>query len=140
MSDLVLMHKQEALAQLMSRAHARFLDCKDLTLEEAEQLGEVLAILQRDVMFQIGDLARHAEARWPDTWHQAFPAWVSPGLLARNAGVCRAFPKEADRVHDCTYSQYLQVAGKPDRQKLLAEMVGLTTDETRQQGAGQKVP
>lgn len=131
MSDLVLMHQQEALAELMTRAHPRFLDCSKLTLEEAERLGEVLALLQRDVMFQLGDLARYCEARWPDTFHQAFPPWISPGLLARNAGVCRAFPKEEDRQHECTYSQFLQVAGKPDRQKLLAEMEGKTTDESR---------
>lgn len=137
MSDLVLMDQQEGLSDLIARAHARFLNCKDLTLEEAERLGEALAVLQRDVMFQIGDLARYAEARWPDHHHQVWPPWVSPGLLARNAGVCRAFPKEADRVHDCTYSQYLQVAGKPDRQKLLAEMVdkGQTTDESRKKPA-----
>jgi 5'-3' exonuclease len=142
MSDLVLMDKQQALAELMNRAHPRFLDCSNLTLAEAERLGEVLTLLQRDVMFQLGDLARYAEARWPDTFHQCFPEWISPGLLARNAGVCRAFPKEGDRSHECTYSQYLQVAGKPDRQKLLAEMVGLTTDETRtvQRGDGPKVP
>jgi 5'-3' exonuclease len=142
MSDLVLMEQQQALAELMNRAHPRFLDCSNLTLEEAERLGEVLTLLQRDVMFQLGDLARYAEARWPDTWHQAFPHWVSPGLLSRTAGVCRAYPKEADRQHDCTYSQYMQNTGKPDRQKLLAEMVGLTTDETRatQRGAGPNVP
>lgn len=142
MSDLVLMEKQPGLAELMNRAHPRFLNCSNLTLEEAERLGEVLALLQRDVMFQLGDLARYAEARWPDTWHQCFPEWVSPGLLARNAGVCRAFPKEADRQHECTYSQFLQVAGKPDRQKLLADMVGLTTDDTRakQRGAEPKEP
>lgn len=115
----------------MTRLRKRFLDCSQMDLAEAEQFGEELALMQRDVMFWLGDLARHAEARWPDTWQQAFPEWVSPGLLARCAGVCRAYPKEADRVHDCTYSQYMQVAGKPDRQKLLAEMEGHTTDETR---------
>lgn len=137
MTDLVLMHQQEGLADLLNRAHARFLDCSNLTIEDAERLGEVLAVIQRDCQFWCGDLARYAEARWPDTHHQAWPPWVSPGLLARTAGVCRAFPKEDERSHDCTYSQYLQVAGKPDRQKLLAEMVGLTTDESRQ-GAGKR--
>jgi 5'-3' exonuclease len=131
MSDLVLMHQQQGIAELMARAHARFLDCKDLTPEEAERLGEAIATIARDVQFWAGDLARYSEARWPDTHFQCWPAWVSPGMLARTAGVCRAYPKEADRQHNCTYSQFLQVAGKPDRQKLLAEMVGLTTDETR---------
>jgi 5'-3' exonuclease len=130
MSDLVLMHQQQGLAELMARAHARFLDCKDLTPEEAERLGEAIATLARDIQFYAGDLARYAEARWPDLHHQCWPEWVSPGMLARTAGVCRAYPKESDRVHECTYSQFLQVARKPDRQKLLAEMVGLTTDES----------
>jgi 5'-3' exonuclease len=141
-SDLVLMHQQQGLAELMARAHARFLDCKDLTPAEAERLGEAIATIARDVQFWAGDLARYSEARWPDTHHQCWPAWVSPGMLARTAGVCRAYPKEADRQHECTYSQFLQVAGKPDRQKLLAEMVGLTTDESRatQRGDGPTVP
>lgn len=126
----------------MTRLRKRFLDCSGMDLTEAESFGEELALMQRDVMFWLGDLARHAEARWPDTWHQAFPPWISPGLLARNAGVCRAYPKESDRQHECTYSQYLQVAGKPDRQNLLAEMEGQTTDETRvaKRGAGPTVP
>lgn len=142
MSDLVLLQLQEGLTDLVNRGHARFLDCSNLTLEEAERLGTVLTLLQRDVMFQLGDLARYCEARWPDTWHQAFPAWISPGLLARTAGVCRAYPKESDRQHEATYSQYMQAAGRPDRQNLLKEMVGLTTDESRatQRGAGPTVP
>lgn len=142
MSDLVLMHQQEGLSELMTRAHARFLDCKDLTPAEAEQLGEAIATIARDVQFWAGDLARYAEARWPDTHHQCWPAWVSPGMLARTAGVCRAYPKEADRVHECTYSQYLMVAGKPDRQRLLAEeLIGKTTDESRKGvAAGKDAP
>lgn len=118
----------------MTRLRKRFLDCKDMTLEEAEGFGSELATMQRDVMFWLGDLARYAEARWPDTWHQVFPDWISPGLLARTAGVCRAYPTEADRQHECTYSQYLHVAGKPDRQEILRLIVekGLTTDESRQ--------
>lgn len=142
MSDLVLMQHQEGLTDLINRLRARYLDCSNLTPQEAERLGEVLAVLQRDAMFALGDLVRYSEARWPDNYHQCFPEWISPGLLARNAGVCRAFPKEADRQHNCTYSQFLQVAGKPDRQKLLAEMVGLTTDETRvaKRGDGPTVP
>lgn len=113
------------------RYHKRFLDCKNLTLEQAEEIGEWLATLQRDVNFHIGDLARYAEARWPDTHHQVWPEWVSPGLLARTAGVCRAYPKEEERQHEATYSQYMLAAGKPDRQELLAGMTEQTTDESR---------
>ncbi len=84
-------------------------------------------------MFQLGDLARFAEAKWPDTWHQVFPEWVSPGMIARAAGVARAYPQEAEREIECTYSQYTQNASKPDRQDRLAAIVdkGLTTDESR---------
>ena len=113
------------------RYRKRFLDCSNLTIEEAEEMGEWIATLQRDVMFHIGDLARYAEARWPDTHHQVWPEWVSPGLLARTAGVCRAYPKEEERQHEATYSQYMLAAGKPDRQELLAGMTEQTTDESR---------
>lgn len=117
----------------MSRLRKRFLDCSNLTLEEAERWGNDLAEVQRDIMFQIGDLARYAEARWPDTHQQIWPEWVSPGLLSRAAGVCKAYPKPEDREAEATYSQYMQVASKPDRLKRLAEIVdkGLTTDESR---------
>lgn len=142
MSDLVLNELQPGLEDLIGRAHERYLNCSDLTLEEAERIGSVLATFARDLGFWLGDLARYTEARWPDTHHQAWPVFQSPGQLARNAGVCRAYPKPEDRTHACTYSQYMQVAGKPDRQKLLAEMVGKTTDDTRapQRGDGPAVP
>jgi DNA polymerase-1 len=54
-------------------------------------------------------------------------------MVQRAAGVCRSYPDEADRQIDATYSQYMQVAGKPDRQAKLAAIVdqGLTTDESR---------
>lgn len=117
-----------------NRFRKRFLDCANLTIEEAQDLGEWLAILQRDVNFYCGDLARYAESRWPETHHQVWPAWVSPGMLSRTAGVSRAYPTEAERQHEATYTQYMQCAGRPDRQSQLAEIVnqGLTTDESRQ--------
>lgn len=128
----ILIDMQPGIVDLVGRAHARFLNCSNLTMEEAERLGELIATLARDAGFWLGDLARYAEARWPDKHHQAWPEWVSPGQLSRNAGVCRAYPLEEDRQHEATYSQYMQVAGKTDRQKLLEGMVGQTTDESRQ--------
>ena len=120
---------------MMERLRKRFLDCKGLDMESAESFGEELIPMQRDVMFWIGDLARYAEARWPETWQQVFPEWASPGLLARAAGVCRAYPNEEDRRHECTYSQFMKLAGKPDRQEQLARIAdkGLTTDESRKE-------
>jgi 5'-3' exonuclease len=119
--------------QCLKRMLPRYLDCANLTMEEAEFLGEFLAKIQRDCNFFLGDLARYGEFRWPETYHQIFPEWVSPGLLARTAGVCRAYPSEGERQHEATYSQFMQNAGKPDRQKQLAAIVeqGLTTDESR---------
>jgi 5'-3' exonuclease len=117
----------------MTRMRKRFLECSGLDMEQAASFGRDLSEFQRDCMFWIGDLARYAEARWPDTWQQVFPEWVSPGMIARAAGVCRAYPQEADREIDATYSQYTQNAGHMDRLTRLARIVekGLTTDESR---------
>jgi len=111
----------------------RFLDCSGLEMEQCQSFGTGLCEQQRDVMFMLGDLARYAEAKWPDTWQQVFPEWTSPGLIARAAGVCRAYPNESDRESEATYSQYTQNAGKPDRLTRLAQIVdkGLTSDESR---------
>jgi len=117
----------------MSRLQPRFLDCKGMSLAEAESFGTGLAEQQRDVMFQLGDLARYCEARFPDTWQQAFPEWVSPGLIARAAGVAKAYPKPEDRQSTATWTQYMQNASRPDRLERLQAIVeaGLTTDESR---------
>ncbi len=115
------------------RARKRFLDCKGMTIEEAEQWGKDLAEMQRDIMWWVADLARYSEARWPDTHHQVWPEWISPGMIARAAGVGKAYPTEFDREWEATYSQYMQNAGRLDRHKRLEAIVdkGLTTDESR---------
>lgn len=103
------------------------------TIEELTDYGDQFAYLQRGVPWWIGDVARYAQARWPETWHQVFPEWVSPGLVDRCKGVAKSYPNEADRNPLCTWSQHMQMAGKPDRKQLLEEIVakGLTTDESR---------
>jgi 5'-3' exonuclease len=115
------------------RFRSRYLDCSNLTIEEAQDLGEWFAQIQRDINFYCGDLARYAESRWPETHQQIWPEWVSSDMLSRCAGVCRAYPTEEERQHQATYTQYMQKSGKPNRQALLAEIVdrGLTTDESR---------
>lgn len=120
----------------MSRLRKRFLDCSNMSFQEAEAFAKDLIEQQRDITFWVGDLARYAEARWPDTHQQIWPEWVSPGLLSRAAGVCKAYPKPEDREAEATYSQYMQVASKPDRLKRLAEIIdkGQTTDESRAAG------
>ena len=117
----------------MSRLRERFFDASGLTIEEAEQFGEDFAQMQRDIMFWIADLARYTEARWPEQHFQVWPEWVSPGMIDRAKGVGHAYPAESDRQHECTYTQFMQVASKPNRAELLAAMVdkGQTSDESR---------
>lgn len=117
----------------MTRMRKRFLDCKGLTVEEAESFAKGLAEYQQSIMFWIGDLARYCEARWPDTHHQVWPEWCSPGMIQRASGVCKQYPNEEDRQFEATYSQFMQVANKPNRKELLEAFVenGLTTDESR---------
>ncbi len=117
----------------MTRMEKRRFDCQGLTIEQAEAFGSEFAKMQRDIMFWIADLQRYSEARWPDTYHQVWPEWVSHAMLARAAGVGNAYPNETDRQFAATYTQYMQAAGKPDRLELLAAIVdkGLTSDESR---------
>ena len=102
-----------------------------LTLEQCEQMAESLAQLQRDINWWIGDLARYAEHRWPNTHHQIWPAGVSVGLLQRCVAVAKAYPNASDREHEATWSQYRSLANADDREQRLAEAVGQTSDETR---------
>jgi len=117
----------------MTRTRKRFLDCKGLTLEQLSQFGEEFCEFARDLPFWIGDMARYAESRWPDTWQQVFPEWVSPGMIDRYKGVAKAYPLEDDRRHEATFTQFMQNAGRADRDARLEAIVdqGLTTDESR---------
>lgn len=119
---------------LTSRTRKRFLDCVGMGMAEAEQYGELLCELQRDLLFQVGDLARYAEARWPDKHFQVWPDWASPGMIARCKAVAQAYPKESEREAEATYTVYMHHANKPDRLKLVADSVeaGRTSDEERQ--------
>lgn len=118
---------------MTQRMRKRFLDCSGMSMEHAASYANELAEAQRDVMFQLGDLYRYCEAKFGEEHVQVWPEWVSPGMLQRAAGVTKAYPNEQDRQHEATYSQYMQMAGKPDRQERLASIVdkGLTTDESR---------
>ncbi len=106
------------------------------TLESLSGMGNDLAEWQRSINWWIGDLARYAEARWPETFHQAFPEWVSPGLVSRCAAVAKAYKPE-ERNPLATWTQHMQVANKPDRVQRVAEMVdkGQTSDESRKAAA-----
>ncbi len=113
---------------------------RNSTIEQLSEYGEQFAWLQRAVAWHIGDLARYAEARWPEHWQQVFPEWISPGLVDRCKGVAKAYPTEADRNILATWTQHMRVAGKPDRIALVAAMVdkGLTSDESGNVATGEK--
>ena len=115
----------------MQRLSKRHLDCTDMTMVAAESYGLNLAEWQASCLWWIGDLARFSERNWPDTHHQVWPDWVSPGLIARAKAVAEAYPNKDDRRHDATWTQFMRLANKPDRQAQLAAIVdeGLTTDE-----------
>ena len=102
-------------------------------MEEAEGFGGQLAELQRDVLFMVGDLARFAEAKWPDTHQQIWPEWISPGLLSRTAAVSRAYPTEAERQAEAPYTIYMKESSRPDRIARVQAHVdaGRTSDEAR---------
>jgi hypothetical protein len=102
-------------------------------MEECESYGEGLATQQRDVMFHLADLVRYAESRWPDTWMQIFPPWVSPGMLARVAAVGKAYPTEESRSIEAPYTIYMRESNKVDRiQRVQAHVdAGRNSDEAR---------
>ena len=118
---------------IANRLRPQTIDLSGLPIGHLEFLGHRLAEWQRGVNWWIGDLARAAKERYPETWHQAFPEWISPGLVNRCLAVAEAYPREADRNPLATWSQHMQVASKPDRLALVAAMVdaGQTTDESR---------
>jgi len=115
---------------------AMFLEIdKKTPLETLSQVGDDLAGWQRGINWWIGDLARYAEARFPDTWQQAFPEWMSPGLIARCKAVAAAYPQNEDRNLHATWTQHMQVANDPERVAKVAAIVdkGQTSDESRRE-------
>lgn len=116
----------------------RFMDCTGMTMLSAESYGTELARWQKNVMFWLGDLAKYSEARWPDTHHQVWPDWVSPGMIARAIAVAQAYPRPEDREHDATWTQFMRLANRGDRQEQLAAIVdkGLTSDESAKVDSG----
>lgn len=103
------------------------------SLEALAEYGEQLAVMQRAVNWWIGDLARRVEQRSPETYHQVWPEWISPGLVARCKAVVEAYPRETDRNIGATWTMHMNVANDPDRIELLRWMVdeGLTSDQAR---------
>lgn len=110
------------------------------SLEALESYGTGFSEQQRGVMWHLGDLARYAEARFPETWHQVFPEWISPGLIARAAAVAEAYPTEDDRNLLATWTIHMQNANQPDRiQRVQAHVdAGRTSDEARKADAAER--
>lgn len=117
-----------------SRIKPLFLDCQGLSLADLESFGAELVYQQRGCMWWLGDVARYAEAHFPESWQQAFPVGTSPGLIDRAKSVAKAYPREEDRNPLASWSIHMQNAGKPDRiQRVQAHVdAGRTTDEARQ--------
>lgn len=112
-----------------------FIDLKGYDVSLATSIGTTFGWWQRGINWWIGDLARYAKhvLHLGDNYSQVFPEWVSPGLIQRCEAVASAYPKESDRNPLATWTQHMQVAGKPDRIALVAAAVdkGLTSDESR---------
>lgn len=108
----------------------------DTAMEDFETYAGLVAQSQRAVMWWIGDLARMAERRWPATWNQIFPVWMSPDLIARCKAVSEAYPAD-ERNIEANWTIHMQSAKKPDRVALVSAHVeaGHTSDEARKNPA-----
>lgn len=108
----------------------------DTAMGDFETYAGLVAQSQRAVMWWIGDLARMAERRWPATWNQIFPVWMSPDLIARCKAVSEAYPAD-ERNIEANWTIHMQSAKKPDRVALVSAHVeaGHTSDEARKNPA-----
>jgi hypothetical protein len=102
------------------------------TPEDLAAFGNQFAAWQKGINWWLGDLARYAEARWPETWHQVFPEWASPGLIDRCKAVARAYAPE-ERNPLANWTVHMIHANNPDRVALVAASVeaGRNTEEER---------
>lgn len=105
-------------------------------LEEFETWLGLMLECQRDVLWQIGDMALAVERQHPRTFHQAFPEWVSPDLISRCKAVSAAY-KPHERNILATWTVHMQNAKRPDRVALVEAAVdaGQTSDENRKNPA-----
>lgn len=106
------------------------------SLEEFETWLGLLLEAQRDVLWQIGDLALAVERQHPSTYHQAYPVWASPDLIARCKAVSAAY-KPDERNINATWSIHKNHCKAPDRVALVEAAVeaGQTSDENRRDPA-----
>lgn len=112
----------------------QWLDTANIPPEQLELMGEYLIEQQKSINWWIGDLARFCRRKMgEDNYSQAFPANASPGLIQRCEAVSNAYPTKETRNPLATWTQHMTVANKPNRVKLVAEMVnrGETSDQSR---------
>jgi len=116
-----------------------FFNAKGLDLEQLQGFGDGFVEWQKGIMWWIGDCARYAEARWPDTWQQCFPP-VSPGLISRAMAVAKAYPTEESRNPLATWSIHMREANHPNRIERVQEHVdkGRTSDEARKANSDER--
>lgn len=110
-------------------------------LEEYEVLIGLLLEAQRDVIWQLGDLANGVRRDHPDDYEQAYPAGKSPDAMDRYRGVASAY-KPHERNIDATWTIHMQNSKHPDRVAIVAAAVeaGQTSDENRRKPAPVETP
>lgn len=103
-----------------------------VTLSDFETHCGLAAEIQRSANWILGDLALAVERQYPNTFHQAWPEWVSPDHLARCKAVSAAYKPEDRNIH-ATWTVHYQMSKRPDRVAAVAATVeaGQTSDEAR---------
>ena len=106
------------------------------SLQEYETYIGLLLEAQRDVIWQLGDLANGVKRHYPDTYEQAYPAGKSPDAMDRYRGVSSAYQPH-ERNIDATWTIHMHNAKDPDRVAIVAAAVaaGQTSDENRKNPA-----
>lgn len=106
------------------------------SLECFETWLSILLESQRDVLWQLGDIALAVERQHPTTFHQAYPVWTSPDLISRCKAVSNAY-KPDERNINATWTIHMKHAKAPDRVALVQAAVdaGQTSDENRRDPA-----
>jgi hypothetical protein len=103
-------------------------------MEEFELCCGMLVEIQRDILWQIGDVALALERQHPQTHHQAWPVWVSPDLISRCKAVSAAYAPE-ERNIEATWTVHMQQSKQPDRLARVQASVdaGQTSDENSEE-------
>lgn len=110
-------------------------------LEEFENMMGMLLDVQRDIIWQIGDVARALERQHPNTFHQAYPVDCSPDAIARYIAVAAAYKPE-ERNPGASWTIHMRNANDPDRVAIVAAAADVrqTSDEHRKNPAPVETP